>query len=493
MYFMNGKTVWKFCPILLFITFLLLFSPASLAESKAFHEDYTAIDYAAKSVLMLEIYDKNEELIATGSGFVIFDNLTMVTNCHVLDGAYYMIAYSDDGFHYDIDKVIAVDKDKDIAILGFESPTNLAPLEYVEKAELLRGQPVVAIGSPKGIKNTVSIGNISTIVADQTYNVIQFTAPISHGSSGGALFNDEGKVVGITFASLEEGQNLNFAIGIDEAVLLYSKRNDQPIYLDEYAETGNGNTSSAEGTPQPTASPTPAVQPTAIPISKISDLTAKQIGPNTVEINWKEDSAGEFTYYVNFQCDSNLFWIENQTTTTSFKAENLAPGYEHTFYVSTDKDDFTNSLLITIKVNEADNYTTSNFKAKSLSICYCNAGENIIQAKRTKVKSIKSIDLKNAGILRDYIAVITFSKSESLENSPLKTMIELILPNGHVYTQAFEGEMVKDRLSNVPLPLNINSVLQECLVYDKDFPVGTYEVRVLFNGQLAAKTNFDVK
>ena len=98
---------------------------------------------------------------------------------------------------------------------GFE------PLIPDTTGKLKRSSPVVAIGSPAGLKNTVSIGNISAFFDQNGKNWIQFTAPISHGSSGGALFNDKGEVVGVTSSSITDGQNLNFAIPIETVAELW--------------------------------------------------------------------------------------------------------------------------------------------------------------------------------------------------------------------------------------------------------------------------------
>ena len=77
------------------------------------------------------------------------------------------------------------------------------------------GQNIFAIGSPLGLDNTISQGIISNpnrVVDGLGY--IQTTAPISHGSSGGALINDRGELIGITSAGFEDGQNLNLAVPI---------------------------------------------------------------------------------------------------------------------------------------------------------------------------------------------------------------------------------------------------------------------------------------
>lgn len=79
----------------------------------------------------------------------------------------------------------------------------------------MRGQKVVAIGSPLGLFNSVSDGIISGFRVIDDVDMIQFTAPISHGSSGGALLNMYGEVIGISTAGIDEGQNINLAMGYE--------------------------------------------------------------------------------------------------------------------------------------------------------------------------------------------------------------------------------------------------------------------------------------
>src|ERR1035438_8100458 len=84
------------------------------------------------------------------------------------------------------------------------------------------GEEVVAIGNPLSLESTVSNGIISGIrtVEEEGGKFVQVTTPISPGSSGGPLFNMAGEVVGITTLYLEGGENLNFAIPINDAKLL---------------------------------------------------------------------------------------------------------------------------------------------------------------------------------------------------------------------------------------------------------------------------------
>ncbi len=194
------------------------------AGSEAFQTDYEAIEAAAKSVFLLEAYDENNEVLSTGSGFLAFDGETLITNHHVIEGAANMIAYSDNYENmYVVSELMAASEERDIAILRFDNQEGIPPLPVDSGSSVLRGQPVTAIGSPQGVLNTVSSGNVSNILylTEAWPDVIQFTAAISHGSSGGALFNQNGSVVGLVFGLLEDGENMNYAVPIKYVEELY--------------------------------------------------------------------------------------------------------------------------------------------------------------------------------------------------------------------------------------------------------------------------------
>ena len=92
----------------------------------------------------------------------------------------------------------------------------LSPLPvYDGSKKLVRGQKVVAIGSPLGLFNSVSDGIIAGFREIDNITMIQFTAPISHGSSGGALLNMYGEIIGLSTAGIDDGQNINLAVGYE--------------------------------------------------------------------------------------------------------------------------------------------------------------------------------------------------------------------------------------------------------------------------------------
>lgn len=164
-----------------------------------------------KSVLLLNIYDEYNKLIGNGSGFVAINDSTIITNYHVIDGAYSIEVVSENDVKYTVKGVISYNEEYDLAILKLNKSTNLPVLPIANSDDIQVEDKVIAIGSPLGLKNTVSNGIISAI-RNEKLKEIQITAPISPGSSGGALFNSNGEIIGITYAGIEGGQNLNLAI-----------------------------------------------------------------------------------------------------------------------------------------------------------------------------------------------------------------------------------------------------------------------------------------
>ncbi len=167
------------------------------------------------AVFYIEVYDREDNIIGSGSGFFIDSGGTAVTNYHVIDGAYsaYIMVTGTNEI-YEVDGVYDYNETEDWAILKIDG-TDFPYLNIGGGETIASGAPVYAIGSPLGLDNSFSQGNISNtkrVLNNVPY--IQITAPISHGSSGGALINKYGEVIGITSAGFEEGQNLNLALPI---------------------------------------------------------------------------------------------------------------------------------------------------------------------------------------------------------------------------------------------------------------------------------------
>ena len=164
------------------------------------------------AVFYIEVADAAGQVFASGSGFFLEADGVAVTNYHVIEGAASAKIRTQSGEVHGVSGVWACSKEEDWAILQIDG-SGFPVLE--PGSSVTTGQTVYAIGSPLGLQNTLSQGLVSTAVREvdgQQY--IQISTPISGGSSGGALLDENGRVVGITSAGFTEGQNLNLAIPI---------------------------------------------------------------------------------------------------------------------------------------------------------------------------------------------------------------------------------------------------------------------------------------
>ena len=165
------------------------------------------------SVVMLQAQDSEGRPISQGSGFFVRPNV-VATNYHVIkDGAAALVKIIGDANLYPVEGIVALDETSDLALLKIKSPSR-KPLILADNSRLEVGQEIFALGNPKGLEGTISQGIISSKTLRQLgrEKLIQITAPISPGSSGGPIVNIKGEVVGITVSTLTAGQNLNFAI-----------------------------------------------------------------------------------------------------------------------------------------------------------------------------------------------------------------------------------------------------------------------------------------
>ncbi|MBQ7154790.1 MAG: serine protease [Synergistaceae bacterium] len=145
---------------------------------------------------------------SAGSGFFVSDQGDILTNWHVIRGAGRITVTPQNGMQT-IALVKDYDRTKDVALLKVNT-SKASPFLRISAALPRQGEAVMAIGNPRGYEGTVSNGIISAFRENNT--IIQFTAPISQGSSGGALINLKGEVVGMPTKLRTDGQNLNFAI-----------------------------------------------------------------------------------------------------------------------------------------------------------------------------------------------------------------------------------------------------------------------------------------
>jgi V8-like Glu-specific endopeptidase len=187
------------------VAVLLVVVPV-LHASKAPQSAVTIYQNAAPAVVAIAVEN------GLGSGFIVSGDGMIVTNFHVISQTRTATVRLAEGDSYDDVQVLDVDKRKDIAVIKIKA-VDLPFLKLGNSTNLEVGEVVYSLGNPNGYQTTLSQGLISGVRERIGFDVFQFTAPISGGSSGGPLLNTRGEVIGITSASAE-GQNLNFAVPI---------------------------------------------------------------------------------------------------------------------------------------------------------------------------------------------------------------------------------------------------------------------------------------
>ena len=167
---------------------------------------------ALAATVLLTMKDANGEPLGLGSGFFVDTNL-VATNFHVIEGASRgTVKLVGQETEYNIAGVTAMDETNDLAILQVSVPS-VQPLSLGDSDTVEIGDRIYVAGNPKGyFEGTFSDGIISAIRGDSTSKRLQMTAPVFSGSSGGPVLNVKGEVVGVSFATFRDGQNLNFAI-----------------------------------------------------------------------------------------------------------------------------------------------------------------------------------------------------------------------------------------------------------------------------------------
>lgn len=200
---------------------LPLAAMALLSPSRGAAQDVVAITRrASPAVVTLHAFNASGREVSLGSGFFLPDG-RIATNRHVVEGATRMTAQaSNERTLGSAEYAEAVGRTADLAILP---RIGTAPATLTLASRLPEpGEGVVVIGAPEGLSNTVSTGIVSAIRRIQGRTLVQISAPISHGSSGGPVLNMRGEVIGVSVSVLSEGQNLNFAVPATELATLSS-------------------------------------------------------------------------------------------------------------------------------------------------------------------------------------------------------------------------------------------------------------------------------
>lgn len=203
----RAATSW---PRIAFLGALALTGSSAVAEAPSPREVAARITPA---VVSIATYDQWGTTAGTGTGFLVDDQGTFVTNHHVIDGAASLKVELSTGEQFTQVYSLVTDSDRDIAILRIPAE-HTTPAVLGMDRELEVGDPVFVMGNPLGLDRTFSNGMVSAKRLIEGTENIQITAPISPGSSGGPVMNERGEVIGIASWYIEHGQNLNMAVPI---------------------------------------------------------------------------------------------------------------------------------------------------------------------------------------------------------------------------------------------------------------------------------------
>lgn len=187
-------------------------------------------------LLTILTYDSDGQPVSQGSAFLIAPTFA-ITNLHVLKYAKTAVAKSlNEGLSYPIQSVLAFSRRRDLCVLVLGAPACKATgsggsgpscgLPIRPSSGLGIGDEIFVAGTPQGLEGTFSRGMVTGVRNEP--KLLQIDAPISPGSSGGPVLNTQAEVVGVVVSTLSDGQNLNFAIPIQEITSLHDHSVDIP-------------------------------------------------------------------------------------------------------------------------------------------------------------------------------------------------------------------------------------------------------------------------
>jgi tetratricopeptide (TPR) repeat protein len=191
-------------------------APAALGIGKQLSPD-ALFAAASPGVARIQVSNFLSGSLNRGTGFFVSADGLVVTNYHVVEGGTFATVTASDGKKLVVQGVVAVNPNADLALLKVDPAGRLLTVHRLAQGTTPAiGTHAFAIGNPLGLTNTLSDGLVSGMrTIDEKYvnvELIQTSAPISPGSSGGPLMLADGQVIGVTVAGMDHGQNLNFAI-----------------------------------------------------------------------------------------------------------------------------------------------------------------------------------------------------------------------------------------------------------------------------------------
>lgn len=245
------------CKVLIAASFAIVVSvllPSTIcdAQTNVAASPANIYEHTHLSIVVLATVDKDNKPIGQGSGFVVAKD-RIVTNHHVLAGATNVVIFFADGESAVADGVVSDSPKRDLAVISAKTGSR-SPLRLGDELSVRQGDYVYAIGAPKGLQLSMTNGIVSGFRQVDEQFMIQSTAPIAPGSSGGPLFDGEGRVVGVTTSLLTDAPGIYFSVGAGDVSRLLRTPNAVVMPISSLATEGE-----PDAKPQPSGE-TEAVQ-----------------------------------------------------------------------------------------------------------------------------------------------------------------------------------------------------------------------------------------
>ena len=193
------------------------------------------VEHASPAVVLILVSTGNGQVSGIGSGLIVRHDGIVLTANHVVKGMREVQVRLKNGDVYDHVELIATDERRDVAALRIPA-TGLPVLPTANSAEVRAGSPVYAVSNGAGLPWTASSGVLSaTRLAEEVpgagsgYRLLQFTASLSPGSSGGVLVDAQARALGIVVGFITPGQNVNFAVPVDSVAGLAAASGGTPF------------------------------------------------------------------------------------------------------------------------------------------------------------------------------------------------------------------------------------------------------------------------
>ena len=242
------------------------------------------------------IQGKTDSGDVLGSEFVVSNDGKIVTNLHVIKDMKTASVQLANGEVFDSLSILATDERRDLAVVkvaGFDLPV----LDLGNSDGLTVGEPLVIVGSPRGLEGTVTAGILSSVRdSGDGFKVLQTDAAVNAGNSGGPLVNNKGQSIGVVSFKLRSAEGLNFAIPINYVRGLLNNLHE-PVALEQMRKSLVGTTSGVQQSSGPS-------------LKETLDWLKEKIPTGVVRFSW---SMNGHTYYSIYR--STIWDLESCTVT----------------------------------------------------------------------------------------------------------------------------------------------------------------------------------